>query len=237
MTTAAFITGYLGKTAAASPIFGAEGWTADTGIGRTNENNASRDLKNPFPYEYGVNQEDDIRRINKREIDRREREERQLKEHLKGKPTLDGESSLPPLPDSWDHSEPPGQWSPKFPSSDAGAQVWQDKENPEALMDDAMKGNYPDQTHPDQDPPSWLSRWSSPEFEWGAEGQVTDAGVGAGIGSIASALLDFARDKPVSVRRMILMAIMGGAAGALFNAVGGWEGIKSTFPSSHPSIA
>jgi hypothetical protein len=224
MTTAAFITGYLGKTAAASPIFGAEGWTADTGIGRTNENNASRDLVNT---------------LNDPDYELRKRQgavEGKPPPQFSGPglfpdsstPTLDGESSLPPLPDSWRHDEPPGEWVKTPPA---------DNEDPAALMDDAMKGNYPDQTHPDQDPPSWLSRWSSPEFEWGAEGQVTDAGVGAGIGSIASALLDFARDKPVSVRRMILMAIMGGAAGALFNAVGGWEGIKSTFPSSHPSIA
>ena len=230
MTTAAFITGYLGKTAAPT-IFGEEDGTADMGIGLA-------------PYEYGVNQEDDIRRIN--EIERARRSgllsspftaERPGPLPDSNIPTLDEDSSIPPLPVSWDQSEPPGQWSPKFPSSDAGAQVWQDKENPEDLMDEAMKGNYPDQTHPDQDPPSWLSRWSSPEFEWGAEGQATEAGYGAGIGATASALLDFARDKPVSVRRMILMAILGGAGGALFNAVGGWEGIKSTFPSSHPSVA
>jgi len=234
MTTAAFITGYIGKTAAPT-IFGDKDWTADKGIGQA-------------PYEYGVNPKDDIRRIKKSERAWRERHLSPYPAERPGlfpdstTPTLDEESSIPPLPVSWDHSEPPGQWAPESPSSDAGAPAWVDKGNPEARMDDAMKGNYPDQTHPDQthpdqDPPSWLSRWSAPEFEWGAEGQVTDAGVGAGIGSITSALLDFARDKPVSVRRMILMAILGGAGGALFNAIGGWEGIKSTFPSSHPSVA
>ena len=51
---------------------------------------------------------------------------------------------------------------------------------------------------------------------------------GFGLGSGVSALLDFARNKPVSVRRMILMGIFAGAGNAIFQHIGGFEGISAS---------
>ena len=51
------------------------------------------------------------------------------------------------------------------------------------------------------------------------------AGKGALIGAGGSAILDWARNKPASVRRMVIMAFLGGVGGALYSAIGGSRGI------------
>lgn len=51
------------------------------------------------------------------------------------------------------------------------------------------------------------------------------AGKGAVIGAGGSAILDWARNKPANVRRMVIMAFLGGAGGALYSAIDGPRGI------------
>jgi hypothetical protein len=70
----------------------------------------------------------------------------------------------------------------------------------------------------DEEEGGW--NWNTPEVRGGAAG----FGVGAGV----SALLDWSRDKPVSVKRMLLVGLLSGAGGAIFQSLGGWEGLKET---------
>jgi len=51
------------------------------------------------------------------------------------------------------------------------------------------------------------------------------AGKGAIIGAGGSAILDWARNKPANIRRMVIMAFLGGAGGALYRAIDGPKGI------------
>lgn len=51
------------------------------------------------------------------------------------------------------------------------------------------------------------------------------AGKGAIIGAGGSAILDWARNKPANVRRMVIMAFLGGVGGALYRAIDGPRGI------------
>lgn len=61
--------------------------------------------------------------------------------------------------------------------------------------------------------------WKNPVLRGGAVGFASGAGI--------SVILDWLRDKPASVRRMALMAVLGGAGGALYQALEGYQGIKS----------
>jgi hypothetical protein len=61
--------------------------------------------------------------------------------------------------------------------------------------------------------------WKNPVLRGGVTGFASGASI--------SVILDWLRDKPTSVRRMALMAVLGGAAGALYQALEGSPGIKS----------
>jgi len=92
------------------------------------------------------------------------------------------------------------------------------------IMGKAPPPGYTTSTITEKTPPrvtkdeGW--NWNTPETRGGAAG----FGIGAGI----SALLDWSRDKPISVKRMLLVGILGGAGGAIFQALGGWDGLKET---------
>ena len=67
------------------------------------------------------------------------------------------------------------------------------------------------------------------EGGWNWNNQYTRGAVGGfGVGAGVSALLDWSRDKPVSVKRMLLVGILGGAGNTIFRALGGWDGLKET---------